>query len=80
MDEDFRLRMRSIVDTILYSLAAALRRGQATGQVRRNIPLKKWPNLFHIEGAYATAKVRKEAKPFQSSMIILSEFLDTLRQ
>ena len=34
IDEDFRLRMKSIVDTIHRSIASALRRGQASGRAQ----------------------------------------------
>jgi len=81
LDEDFRLRMCSIVDAMIHSMATALRRGQAAGQVRPDIATEDMAQFIFAstEGAYATAKVRKEARSFQSSMVILCSFLDGLR-
>lgn len=81
LDEDFRLRMRSIIDAMLRSLAAALHRGQAAGQVRPELAADQIAQFIFagIEGGYAIAKVRKEAQPFQNSMVVLSTFLDSLR-
>lgn len=81
LDEDFRLRMKSIVDTIHRSTAAALTKGQAAGVVRSNIhPDQVAQFIFAgIEGAYTLAKVRRDAAAFQSNMKLLSQFLDTLR-
>ncbi len=81
LDEDFRLQMRSIVDTIIRSTAVALRRGQAAGQVRPDVAVEDVAHFIwaSTEGAYAIGKVRKEAKPFQSSMKVLLTYLDSLR-
>jgi AcrR family transcriptional regulator len=81
LDEDFRLRMKSIVDGIHASTAAALVRGQANGQVRAEAnPLQIAQFFFaSIEGTYALAKVKKDAAAFKSNMNLLAQFLDTLR-
>ncbi len=81
IDEDFRLRMKSIVDTIHRSIATALRRGQAAGQVRSDVNPEQIAQFFFagVEGAYSISKVRKDAAAFCSNMAVLSRFLDTLR-
>ncbi len=81
IDEDFRLRMKSIIDTIHSSIEAALTRGKAAGLVRESVHAQHHAQFYFagIEGAYATAKVRKDAAAFKSNMEILSQFLDTLR-
>lgn len=81
IDEDFRLRMKSIVDGIQASITAAIRRGQAAQSVRPDVDAEAIARFFFaaIEGAYSVAKVRKDAAAFRSSMGILHQFLDTLR-
>ena len=81
IDEDFRLRMKSIIDQIHSSIAAALARGQTAGLVRANVQPSQLAQFYFagIEGAYATAKVRKDASAFKSNMELLGQFLDTLR-
>lgn len=81
IDEDFRLRMKSIVDSIQDSTIAALRRGQAAHLVRPDVDAEAAARFFFaaIEGAYTIAKVRRDAASFHSSMTMLHQFLDTLR-
>ena len=81
LDEDFRLRMKSIVDTIHRSIASALRRGQEVGKVRSDINPEQVAQFYFagIEGAYSIAKVRKDAAAFCGNMAMLGQFLDTLR-
>jgi len=81
IDEDFRLRMKSIVDTIHRSIASALRRGQASGNVRTDVNPEQVAQFYFagIEGAYSIAKVRKDAAAFCGNMAMLGQFLDTLR-
>jgi hypothetical protein len=81
LDEDFRLRMKMIVEHIHGSIVAALLRGQAAGQVRSDIQPDQIAQFYFggIEGAYTLAKVRKDASAFKSNMQLLGQFLDTLR-
>lgn len=81
IDEDFRLRMKNIVDSIHASAAAALLRGQMNGQVRGQANAYQVAQFVFasVEGAYSVAKVRKDAAAFKSNMELLSNFLDTLR-
>ncbi len=81
IDEDFRLRMKSIIDHIHRSIAAALQKGQSAGQVSSKFSPEQVAQFYFsgIEGAYATAKVRKDAAAFKSNMELLSQFLDSLR-
>ncbi len=81
IEEDFRISMQAIVDEIHSSVATALRRGQSDGLVRPEIDPEQIAPFFFaaIEGAYSTAKVRKDAVVFKNNMKVLSSFLDTLR-
>lgn len=81
LDEDFRLRMKRIVDSIHRSTAAALKRGQEAGFIRAGIDPESVAQFFfaQIEGAYSIAKVRKDAAAFHNNMALLGQFLDTLR-
>ncbi len=81
IEEDFRLSMKAIVDEIHSSIAEALRRGQAAGVVHPDVEPEQIAPFFFagIEGAYSTAKVRKDAAVFKNIMKVLSAFLDTLR-
>ncbi len=81
LDEGFRLRMKSIVDAIQDSTTAALRRGQAAQLVRSDVDPEAVARFFFasIEGAYSLSKVRKDAAAFRSSMGVLHQFLETLR-
>jgi TetR/AcrR family transcriptional regulator, transcriptional repressor for nem operon len=81
LDEDFRLRMKVIVDNIHASVAAALARGQAAGQVKTRFNPEQVAQFFfaNIEGAYSMAKVRRDAGLFRSNMDMLAQFLNSLR-
>ena len=81
IDEDFRLRMKSIVDNIHRLVARAIQRGQESGMVRRDVDPETLAQFFfaHIEGAYSIAKVRKDAATFRNNLTLLSQFLDTYR-
>jgi TetR/AcrR family transcriptional repressor of nem operon len=81
IDEAFRLRMKSIVDTIHGSIATAIARGQSKGLVRSEvIPEQVAHFIFSsIEGAYSIAKVHRDLTKFKSNLALLSQFLDTLR-
>jgi AcrR family transcriptional regulator len=81
LDEAFRLRMKTIVDTIQRCVANALARGQANGLVRTDVVPARVADFYFsgIEGAYSTAKVRKDAAAFCDNMSMLSLFLDSLR-
>jgi len=81
IDEAFRLRMKSIVDTIHNSIASAIARGQSKGLVRNEvIPEQVAHFIFSsIEGAYSMAKVHRDVAKFKSNLALLGQFLDTLR-
>ncbi len=81
LDEAFRLRMKTIVDTIQRCITNALTRGQANGQVNADVVPAQVADFYFsgIEGAYSTAKVRKDAAAFCGNMSMLSLFLDSLR-
>ena len=81
LNEDFRLRLKSIVDSIHSSIAAALTRGQAAGLVQAQVRPEQAAQFFFacIEGASTLAKVRKDTATFSSIMGLLAQFLNTLR-
>jgi hypothetical protein len=81
IDEDFRLRMKAVIDAIHTSTANALRRGQNAGLVRTDIDPEAAARFFfaNIEGAYSMAKVAKNAANFRSNLQLLGLWLDSLR-
>jgi TetR/AcrR family transcriptional regulator, transcriptional repressor for nem operon len=82
LDEDFRLRLKSVVDIMQHSTAAALRRGQAQGSIREDIDVEAAAHFYlsSLEGAYGIAKVQRSLKVFRGSMQMLSYFFDSLRK
>ncbi len=81
VDEAFRLRMKSIVDTIHGSIATALARGQSKGLVRSEVSPEQVAHFLFssIGGVYSMAKVHREVARFKSNLAMLGQFLDTLR-
>jgi TetR/AcrR family transcriptional regulator, transcriptional repressor for nem operon len=81
LDEDFRLRMKSIIDHIHTSVSAALARSKSAGLLRADFDPAQIAQFYFagIEGAYAIAKVRKDAAAFKSNMQLLGQFLESLR-
>ncbi len=81
LDEDFRVRMKSIADAMVYLMAAALRRGQQSGTVRLDIDPEAVAQFLWagIEGAYSLAKVRKNAQTFRTNAQLLSDYINTLK-
>ena len=81
LDEDFRLRMKFIVEQIEHSVAAALERGKANHYVREDADSRAIGRFFFssIEGAYAMAKVIKSAEAFRQNMQLLKTFLQAYR-
>jgi AcrR family transcriptional regulator len=81
LDEDFRLRMKSIIDQIHKSVSAALTRGIDNGYIRRDIQPEHVAQFYFagIEGAYVIAKVRKDGAAFKANMAILADYLNSLK-
>ncbi|HLP95510.1 MAG TPA: TetR/AcrR family transcriptional regulator [Saprospiraceae bacterium] len=80
LDEDFRLRMRNIVEAIQESVAGALQRGKAGGFIREDVDCKAVSRFFFstIEGSYSMAKVSKQKEAFVTNMGLLTAYLESL--
>lgn len=81
LSEEFRLKLKKIVDGMTDSVANALKRGQEKGYVKSDINAEAVAGFYvsSIEGAYGMAKVQKQIALFKSSMTQLSFYLDILR-
>ena len=82
IDEDFRLRLKSVVDGMQRSAANALRRAQDAGTLRDDVDADAVAHFYlsTLEGAYGIAKVQKSVAVFRSSMSMLILFLESLRK
>jgi TetR/AcrR family transcriptional regulator, transcriptional repressor for nem operon len=82
LDEDFRLRMKNIIDLIQQSVAAALERGKKAGFVREEVDSLAMGRFFFasIEGSYTLGKVSKSGATFKGNMEMLKTFLDGLQK
>lgn len=80
LDEDFRLRMKSIVEHIQASVAAALQRGKLAGFVRQDVDCQAIGRFFFstIEGSYTMSKVSKSREAFVANMGLLASYLENL--
>jgi AcrR family transcriptional regulator len=80
IDEDFRLRMKAIVEAIQQSVAAAIQRGKSAGYIREDVDGVAIGRFYFstIEGTYTMAKVSKSKEAFTMNMELLSHFLKTL--
>jgi TetR/AcrR family transcriptional regulator, transcriptional repressor for nem operon len=80
LDEDFRLRMKSIVEQIQQSVAAALQRGKSAGLIRPDVDCEAVGRFYFsaIEGSYTMAKVSKSRDAFVANMRLLTGFLEGL--
>jgi len=81
LDENFRLRMKAIVESIHDSVAAALERGKANGFIRPAVNGQAIGRFFFasIEGSYSMAKVSKNGAAFVANMELLKMFLSNLQ-
>ena len=82
LDEDFRVRMKAIVEHIQQSVAAAIQRGKVAGFVKPEVDADAVGRFFFaaVEGSYTIAKVSKSKAVFRSNMGLLVDFLRTLEQ
>lgn len=80
LDEDFRVRMKTIVEHIQQSVAAAIQRGKAAGFIKPEVDSDAIGHFFFaaVEGSYTVAKVRKSKAVFRSNVELLVDFLRTL--
>ncbi len=81
LDEDFRLRMKSIVESIQQSVSAAIQRGKAAGFIRPDVDSTAIGRFYFstIEGSYTMAKVSKSKAAFEANMQLLAQFLESLK-
>jgi TetR/AcrR family transcriptional regulator, transcriptional repressor for nem operon len=82
LDEDFRLRMKNIIDLIQQSVTAALERGKKAGFIREEVDSLAMGRFFFasIEGSYSLGKVSKSGAAFKGNMELLKTFLDGLQK
>jgi TetR/AcrR family transcriptional regulator, transcriptional repressor for nem operon len=81
LNEQFRLKLKRIVDKMTISVATALKKGQKKDFVDKDKDAQAVADFFisSIEGAYSIAKVQRNVSLFKSNMDQLSFFLDILR-
>lgn len=81
LSEEFRLKLKKIVDEMTLSTANSLKRGQVKGYVKSDVNVEAVAGFFvsSIEGAYGMAKVQKQIALFKASITQLSFYLDILR-
>jgi TetR/AcrR family transcriptional regulator, transcriptional repressor for nem operon len=81
LNEQFRLKLKRIVDKMTMSVATALKKGQKKDFVDKDKDAQAVADFFisSIEGAYSIAKVQRNISIFKSNMDQLSFFLDILR-
>jgi TetR/AcrR family transcriptional regulator, transcriptional repressor for nem operon len=81
LNEQFRLKLKRVVDKMTTSVANALIKGQKKDFVAKDKNAQAVADFFisSIEGAYSIAKVQRNVSLFKSNMEQLSFFLDILR-
>lgn len=81
LDERFRRRICEIYDVWIDGMSDALRRGQATGTVRKDLDPRKVAGFLvaAVEGAYGVAKGAKSVPLFRQNLELLIGYLDGLR-
>jgi TetR/AcrR family transcriptional regulator, transcriptional repressor for nem operon len=81
LNEQFRLKLKRVVDKMTTSVANALIKGQKKDFVAKDKDAQAVADFFisSIEGAYSIAKVQRNVPLFKSNMEQLSFFLDILR-
>ena len=80
LDEQFRLRLNTLMQRWLDSLEDALQRGQKQGQVRQDVHCAK-ASLFIVsalEGCVGIAKNMQSAKTYQQCLDSLIEYVSSL--
>ena len=81
VDESFRLRLNGIFQDWVAVVAAALERGKAAGEVRRNVEPE--PTAFFIvsllEGCVGMSKNTQSVAAYRSCLAQLASYLDTLK-
>jgi TetR/AcrR family transcriptional regulator, transcriptional repressor for nem operon len=82
IDEVFRLKLKSILDSMHRSVSDALRRGQGAGLVRADIDTQAIAHFYlsALEGTYGIAKVQNNITVLQAAMTVLGSFFDGLRK
>ena len=81
LDERFRRKVSATFGVWTDAFAAAVRKGQAEGTVRRDLDARKIAAFIvaAIEGSFGLAKSAKSATLLRANLDVLSTFLETLR-
>jgi len=81
LDERFRRRLAAALKAWTDGFAAALKRGQAAGTVRRDVDARKVAAFVvaAVEGSFGMAKNARSAAVLRSNLDVLGEFLEGLR-
>ncbi len=81
LDERFRLRLAAALRFWTDGFAAALKRGQAAGTVRRDLEPRKVAAFVvaAVEGSFGMAKNARRAGVLRDNLKLLNLFLDSLR-
>jgi len=81
LDERFRRRLAAALEAWTDGFAAALKRGQATGTVRRDVDPRKVAGFVvaAVEGSFGMAKNARSAALLRSNLDMLNLLLESLR-
>jgi TetR/AcrR family transcriptional regulator, transcriptional repressor for nem operon len=81
LSEEFRIKLKRIVDGMTTSVTKALKKGQKNGFVKKDSNPQAVADFYisSIEGAYSIAKVQRNIAVFKSNMAQLSLYLEILR-
>ncbi len=80
INEDFRLKLKKVIDGMTISVAKALKKGQERGFVKPDFESQEVADFYisTIEGAYSIAKVHRNISIFKTNMTQLGFYLDLL--
>ena len=81
VDEDFRLRLNALFSDWVDAMAAALRRGQAAGEVRKNVDAAATAFFIvsALEGCIGMSKNTQSVAAYRACLGQLVRVLDTLK-
>ncbi len=81
LNEDFRQRLKVVMDGMIHCTTRALERGVAQGQVKADADCAAVASFMAagIEGAYSVAKVLKSLSSFHRNMQQLLNYLELFR-
>jgi TetR/AcrR family transcriptional regulator, transcriptional repressor for nem operon len=81
INEDFREKLKGVVEKMTFSITNALNRGIMNGYVKKGTDAQAVAEFYFsgIEGSFSIAKVHRNPEMFKSNMKQLSLYLDILR-